>query len=78
LKPFLEGKKSLAVEPLRIRAATRPPMRGHSHAGPALAAPGAAASHVEVVKEGDKIARLVVHCSCGERIEVECLYPAGH
>jgi hypothetical protein len=32
---------------------------------------------VEVIKEGDKIVRLVVTCACGERVEVECLYPAG-
>jgi len=29
------------------------------------------------IKEGDKVVRLVVTCSCGEKIEVECLYPAG-
>ncbi len=32
---------------------------------------------VECIKEGDKVVRLVVTCSCGERIEIECLYPAG-
>ena len=31
---------------------------------------------VEVVKEGDKMSRLIVKCSCGERLEVECLYSA--
>jgi hypothetical protein len=30
-----------------------------------------------VVKEGDKVVRLVITCVCGERIEVDCLYPAG-
>jgi len=29
------------------------------------------------VKEGDKVVRLIVTCACGERIEVDCLYPAG-
>jgi len=32
---------------------------------------------IETVKEGDKVVRLVVTCACGERIEVECIYPAG-
>jgi hypothetical protein len=32
---------------------------------------------VECIKEGDKVVRLVVTCTCGERIEIECLYPAG-
>lgn len=32
---------------------------------------------VECVMQGEKVARLIVTCSCGERIEIECLYPAG-
>jgi len=30
-----------------------------------------------VVKEGDKVVRLVITCVCGERVEVECLYRPG-
>ena len=39
----------------------------------------AAASHpnIEVVKEGEKVVRLIVTCACGERLEVECLYRPG-
>jgi hypothetical protein len=33
---------------------------------------------VETIKEGDKVVRLIITCGCGERIEVECLYPAGN
>lgn len=33
---------------------------------------------VEAIKEGDKIVRLVVTCACGEKVEIECLYPTGH
>jgi hypothetical protein len=32
---------------------------------------------LEVIKEGDKVVRLIVVCCCGERMEIECLYPAG-
>ena len=77
MKSFLEGKKSLAAEPLRLGAASRVPQCDASRHGLAVAVPGASSSHVEVVKEGDKIVRLIVHCACGERVEVECLYPAG-
>jgi hypothetical protein len=42
-----------------------------------VATPGASSAHVEVVKEGDKVVRLVVHCVCGERVDIECLYSAG-
>jgi hypothetical protein len=29
------------------------------------------------VRQGDKVVRIVVTCGCGERIEIDCLYPAG-
>jgi hypothetical protein len=55
---------------------------GAAHASAGSSAGGAAAhsraeARVEVVKEGDKVVRLVVICACGERVEVECLYGAG-
>ena len=33
--------------------------------------------NVEVVKQGDKIVRIIVTCTCGERTEIDCLYPPG-
>ncbi len=80
MKSFLQGKKTLSVPPLRPvvgavptavtqKAATAP----HAH-GPKAAG---SSPTVEVVKEGDKIVRLVVVCTCGERVEIECLYPTG-
>jgi hypothetical protein len=39
--------------------------------------PGPTGPNIEVVKQGDKVVRLVIKCSCGELIEIECLYPAG-
>lgn len=71
MKPFLHGKKSIDNQTLRV---TRSPVASTS--------PGAASNPphgptVETVKQGDKVVRLIVTCSCGERIEVECLYPAG-
>jgi len=41
-----------------------------------FAAP-AALSDIEVVKQGDRVTRLIVTCSCGERIEIECVYPSA-
>lgn len=76
MKPFLHGKKNLQAEPLRL-----PPGLGAHGAAckPRESAASAKVSgpNVEVVKEGDKIVRLVVTCVCGERVEVECLYPPG-
>jgi CO/xanthine dehydrogenase Mo-binding subunit len=80
MNSFLQGKKILSAAPLTRPAgvalpnglaAKAPRATGQSHAH------GATAAHVEVVKEGDKVVRLVVTCVCGERVEIECLYPAG-
>jgi hypothetical protein len=37
----------------------------------------AEATHIECVREGDRITRLLITCACGERIEIDCLYAAG-
>jgi hypothetical protein len=80
MNSFLQGKKILSVAPLRPLA---PPASLADQAG-AAAAPakgaancGSAQPTVEAIKEGDKVVRLVVVCSCGERVEIECLYPPG-
>ncbi len=81
MNSFLQGKKILAAAPLTRPTSTAlphaPSARPSQHSGSAHAAGGASAAHVEVVKEGDKVVRLVVTCVCGEHIEIECLYPAG-
>jgi hypothetical protein len=80
MKSFLQGKKSLDLAALRPPAM---PAQAMASAGPGLNinvpghAHGAASASVEVVKQGDKVVRLIVTCVCGERVEVECLYPAG-
>ncbi|HVU25898.1 MAG TPA: hypothetical protein VHE13_17335 [Opitutus sp.] len=73
MKPFLQGRKVSELPSLHA-----------AHALPSVAAvtprskPAAAAQpHIEVVKEGDKVARIIVTCACGEQIEVECLYSPG-
>jgi hypothetical protein len=71
MKPFLSGKRAHESAPLRSL---------HVHKAPAPSRPVAAAEAgptVEVVKEGDKVVRIIVNCSCGEKVEVDCLYPAG-
>lgn len=80
MKSFLQGKKTLNTSPLRppvVGAAVGAAVRAHSHPPVSVTTPGASSAHVEVVKEGDKVVRLVVTCVCGERVEIECLYSAG-
>ena len=72
MKPFLFGKKTVDAPLLRV------PHNSLSAAPHGAAHNGPNGPNVEVVKQGDKIVRLLVTCSCGERIEVECLYPAGN
>ncbi|MBI2511216.1 MAG: hypothetical protein HYV96_04515 [Opitutae bacterium] len=73
MKPFLLGKKPLDAPPLRSQQKNT----AHAHGPQGLVRPAPSGPHVEAVKEGDKIVRLVVTCSCGEKIEIDCLYPAG-
>ncbi len=73
MRPFLQGKKNLPAEGLHQPAA-KPAL---PIAGVTVAVSGAHGPNIEVVKEGDKVVRLVVTCACGERMEVECLYRAG-
>jgi hypothetical protein len=73
MKSFLLGKMSLTDTPLRAPAAV-PALRRMT------GAPAVAENHgtqVEVIKEGDKVVRLIVTCACGERTEVDCIY-SGH
>lgn len=83
MKSFLQGKKALETTALRPPAVPPPPSGAqHSHQhGPrtslSVVTPGASSAHVEVVKEGGKVVRIVVTCVCGERVEIECLYSAG-
>jgi hypothetical protein len=82
MNSFLQGKKTLSVAPLRPFASAIPSAAASATPNASRTAPPAApSSHgsptVEVVKEGDKVVRLIVVCGCGERVEIECLYPAG-
>lgn len=81
MNSFLQGKKTLTVPPLRpFATAARTPIASASVPAAKPGAPvncGAPSPTVEVIKEGDKVVRLVVVCSCGERVEIECLYPGG-
>lgn len=77
MKSFLHGRQVQKMDPLKSLSATAP--------GPGAKVQGAASHHdsggasptIECVKEGDKVVRLVVTCTCGEKIEIDCLYPAG-
>jgi hypothetical protein len=76
MKPFLHGKMNLGATGARsLATVTVSPLRT------ALRSPeereGPATPIIDVIKEGDKVVRLVITCACGERMEVECIYPAG-
>jgi hypothetical protein len=77
MKSFLSGRSHVSADSLQAPGSTSPGFTAKtvgnfqkdSHAGHGPS--------VECVKQGDKVTRLIVTCSCGERIEIECLYPAG-
>jgi len=75
MKSFLHGRPVQNCTQLR-------PLTTHS--GPDVLGKAKIVGHdgdggptVECVKQGDKVVRLIVTCSCGEKIEIECLYPSG-
>jgi len=72
MKPFLSGKRTLEESALRAPHIHQVPVTGNVRAPASAAGP-----HVEVVKQGDKVMRIVITCGCGEKVEVDCLYPAG-
>lgn len=82
MKPFSTDRQRLPIKALsapnvgddvntRLAGATG----GCSKRAESVAKP--VAPQVEAIKQGDKVVRLVVTCSCGEKIEIDCLYPAG-
>jgi len=75
MKSFLQGKRSLDM------AALRAPQTGNlakaGDAKPAEPVIAGLSPHIDLVKQGDKIIRIIVTCTCGERTEIECLYPPG-
>ena len=77
MKPFLHGKKSLTMPALHLPSALSGSQPRKRPAPAPELTEVAPVPTVEVVKEGDKVVRLVVTCGCGQKIEVDCLYPAG-
>ncbi len=71
MKPFLTGKHTLDTVALRA------PHIHKAVASTGTVRPAAEGPTVEVEKQGDKVVRIIVTCACGEKVEVECLYPAG-
>jgi len=71
MKHYLHGRIQVPEETL---SAPTPPVDALRAAPFHTASPG---PNIEIVKQGDKVTRLIVTCTCGERIEIECLYPAS-
>jgi hypothetical protein len=72
MRPFLQGRKNIGEALQAPVVKTVLPL-----AGVTVPAHPASGPSVEVVKEGEKVVRLIVTCGCGERTEVECIYRAG-
>ena len=73
MKPFLHGRKAAESKPL-----PPPPERPSalpSRDQAAVPTKVAVGPNVEIVRQGGKVTHLIFTCTCGEKIEVECLYP---
>lgn len=80
MKPFLSGRPA-HDQPALARDAAAPGsglLRLHEARSIAANHTGSTCGpSVECVKQGDKVVRLIITCGCGERIEVDCLYPGA-
>lgn len=81
MKPFLAGRprhdhSNTGETSARPASASGLARLHEAHAATAQnPSAGAGGPSVECVKQGDKVVRLIVTCACGERIEIDCLYP---
>jgi hypothetical protein len=62
------GFAALAPATLAGLGGLTPLSAGHGDAG------GHGQASVEAIKDGTKVSKLIVTCSCGERIEILCAY----
>ncbi len=69
MKSYLHGRSQVHGGSLQAK--------GSRTTTPAEPARADCSPNVDVVKQGDKVLRIVITCTCGERVEVECLYPPG-
>jgi hypothetical protein len=74
MKSYLQGRRALETTALRAPSASSLT----PGASAACAASVGVSAQVNLVKQGDKIVRIIVQCPCGEHTEIECLYPPGH
>ena len=78
MKSFLSGRQQIPAAGLQpmTNAVAKPAnsgLPGHFHGNDAANSAGAT---VQCIKQGEQIVRLIVTCTCGEKIEIDCLYPS--
>jgi len=76
MKSFLQGKRSLDIGALKAPQTGIVPATDGTKL-PENPVTDCLSPQVELVKQGDKIVRIIVTCTCGERTEIDCLYPPG-
>ena len=80
MKPFLSGRAQSSTSPLQpltspIVKDGGPRVSSHGHIARKAPNDPESAPTIECIKQGDKVVRMIITCSCGEKIEVDCLYP---
>lgn len=76
MKSFLQGRPNPGTCQLRPLGGQASEAVAKAKGTGADSAAGKSPS-IECVKQGEKVVRMIVTCSCGERIEIDCLYPGG-
>lgn len=81
MKSFLSGRPQVSANALQPVADSKvfdsARVISHAHHKGGTMPPHGNAPAIECIKQGDKVTRIVVTCSCGERIEIDCMYSPG-
>ena len=77
MKSFLSDRPRVGTPSHPAPAASAFALAAGGPASVAHAAHAGESPHIECVRDGDRITRLVITCACGERIEIDCLYAVG-
>lgn len=76
MKSFLQGKRCLDITALKAPH-TSVSLTGEAGKAAEPVSISGMSPQIDIVKQGDKIMRIIVTCTCGERTEIDCLYPPG-
>lgn len=75
MQSYLNGRNAAGNPRVPQSAPSVPPLAKVMATPRSAPHPDHGAPEVECVKQGNRVTRIIVTCGCGERIEIDCVYP---